>query len=95
MKTVDFITAVNSGKRFKNCAGCSWVEVVGGEFSFVATGNRFIPNKFDVDSQYSLQEKTITLSESEFDKLWNNLIHDGRSMGLFHALKSELGFSDV
>ena len=104
MKTVNFIEAVNSGKRFKTACnnnrfiykinsvgnlvhlsvdGCTWLDA-----------NSSKSRDF-INSQFELEEKTITITEREFDKAcekyyFNN--SDFNSETFAAVLKKELGF---
>lgn len=84
-KTVGLIEAVNSGKRFRIVGSSSW-------------WNKFtkysgISLTFDqINSQFELEEKTITITESDFDKICIKNTGNYICVGAMDYLKKELGF---
>ena len=87
-KTVNFIEAVNSGKRFRPVGNTEWYEIINGSF---AAKNKDIEmrSKRFFNSQFELEEKSITITESEFDEICN-LEQVGNMTKSY--LKKRLGF---
>ena len=96
MKKVNFLEAVNSGKRFRFSdlpRGCCWYDDITDFCNAWSHGDEeeklleYLNNY-----QFEIEEKTITLTESEFDKKIGNHF----AGGYFHedvvAFKKELGF---
>lgn len=93
MKTVNFLEAVNSGKRFKPDYESTWYYFQGD----VLMRDGYVVDEFCksfISSQFILEEKTITITESEFDDVFNNnFLRNGISIHLsFSDFKKELGF---
>ena len=99
-KTVNFMEAINSGKRFrtkdfpKSQVMSMWHEVKEG-FIFEVNGGEFnISNPSFFNAQFELEEKTITITETELDKARfkvlpiGNLTKDEK----YKIFKKELGF---
>lgn len=82
MKTVNFLEAINSGRRFRILGGGAWWDKCT-EYSTIAL-------KFkQFNGEFELEEKTIEITESQFDEIW--------ARGIFFTskkskLKKELGF---
>jgi len=97
MKTVNFIDAVNSGKRFKKDTGDSihftWLS--SGKLSYGIFGREIPVTSELVNSQFIIEEKTITITESEL-KYACDLIQKNfpakKGGDLFDYLKWELDF---
>lgn len=99
MKTVDFLTAINSGKRFKtdifiHC-GWFWINKHG---YLVCENDEYqddtICNKEFINAQFELEEKSITITESEFDEAFNKCFMGHRKLMMLSKkdIKEELGF---
>ena len=88
-KTYNFIEAVNSGKRFRTLdMTYSWLEVKNHQLVQDLMGDELhVEIASIINSQFELEEKTITITESEFDEAWHKF--DGY---LVDKLKKELGF---
>lgn len=89
-KTVNFIEAVNSGKRFKPvdldknlypCTFCSLEEYDKDWFNF-----EFI------NAQFKLEEKPIAITESEFERAWFETWGNVAFPFELTAIKKEMGF---
>ena len=94
MKTVNFIEAVNSGKRFRLPDSQIWYFV--DDNGYVKyKNNGYSADVSDhhiifINSQFELEEKKITITESEFDKAYDEAT---REPGFLRtSLKKELGF---
>lgn len=93
MKKVNFLEAINSGKRFKpvNQDDNGWLYIDrddwGSEYVYW-NGNKQFLNLDYLNDEYELEEKKIEISESEFDKA----IKKWRRTGSMVTLKKELGF---
>lgn len=96
MKKYNFIEAVNSGKRFRTKGSATWLGKCT-KFSNITLTLELINAEFEVE------EKTITITESEFNLAWEKLIgwndvdytskSDGFKIILDKAVfKKELGF---
>mgnify|MGYP003628041117 CR=1 FL=1 len=95
-KTVNFIEAVNSGKRFRQA------KYAKGWYSFNRNDEmKYVDGKDEVyipveffNSRFELEDKSITITESQLDEVYNN--HDIKDYDfvddLFLAIKKELGF---
>jgi len=99
MKTVNFIEAVNSGNSFRPTPsaehGYDWMFIGDCENMFKGKCLETMTDLQFFNSQFELKEKSINITESEFDIAWDNLIiyeSKVKSLGLFHALKKQLGF---
>lgn len=86
MKKVDFIEAVNSGKRFrvfgKNKS--PWLSV--GKNGNIKGGTA---SKKMFNEKFELEEKSISVTESDFDKAWKKI---SVSTAYRDTLKKKLGF---
>jgi len=97
VKTVNFIEAVNSGKRFRRSTFQIWYQVSSLTGS-IAWDNGKIIEAFDKDfinSQFELEEKSITITESELDGVWARHIscHEGLTNNSYReSFKKALGF---
>ena len=94
MKTVNFIDAVNSGRRFRQYTYESWLIVnkLGEIVNFKTTIPISLTVKL-VNSQFELEEQSIAITESAFNKA---LLGTIGGTTLLHVdvvlLKKELGF---
>ena len=99
MKTVNFIEAVNSGKRFRPV---NWVEAVDGTewyswydkqliYSNERTNEVIEITKEILCWEYTLEEKKITITESEFNYAVERVYASETHLS-FIQLKKELGF---
>ena len=103
---VNFIEAVNSGKRFRHV---NWSKSIDGDgwyrwhenglfyWSDGASESQKITTQF-LNYNYNLEEKTITITESQFDKAFSEhakldsyFHYTSKRMGW---IKKELGFSN-
>jgi hypothetical protein len=95
-KTCNFIEAVNSGKRFRALSGeytDEWFSVDNsGDLKSQDHHESFWIGKHFVNAQFELEEKTITIKESEFDKAWDNHLVKNDNCPSYVKLKKELGF---
>lgn len=85
MKTYNFISAVNSCKRFKP-VGCEYYfHYLSDWLDYGRVNPEFINSKFEIE------EKTITITESEFNEAWKeNSFRDYRQTR--DKIKKALGF---
>ncbi len=83
MKTYNFIDAVNSGKRFRIVGMQSYWDKCT-EYSMVNF------NLKQINSQFELEEKTITINESKFEDICNKVCY--LTLKELKELKEELGF---
>jgi len=92
MKTVNFIEAVNSGKRFRPLSFEDWIEIRG---DYLFGDNAYIKCKDFYNSQFELEEKeiTIAITESQFDAICNKNIGNYICVGAVGFIKKELGFN--
>jgi hypothetical protein len=94
-KTVDFLTAINSGKRFREVNGHYWFSCDSKNNGHILkdTLKMYIGSDF-INSQFELEEKTITISESEFDKWVKFYMTDDCHLNEreYADRKKELGF---
>ena len=94
MKTVNFLTAVNSGKRFRIIGtNAGWYEIDASEMLYF-DNNQVVACSLDFyNSQFELEEKQITITESEFESAYletylDNLIF----IDHISLMKKALGF---
>lgn len=101
MKTVNFLEAINSGKRFRPVeAGENnnwWFFNEHGELRrYMISEKRDAPlelHRCDYDGYFELEEKSITITESEFDELKAKLgLSSSESLFIHEQYKKELGF---
>ena len=99
MKTVNFIEAVNSGKKFKRC-DCEgngyWVEVVNGKLRSVKHDSNVDFSVSFYTGEFILEDQTITITESELTRVLCKFIRcrDGQTPIIREALK-ELGLKET
>jgi hypothetical protein len=88
MKTVNFIEAVNSGKKICPIDYSQFYytvkDLLGGDYTIQEL----------VNSKFILEEKEITITESQFDKAWNLASTEAFAnfKSIPHTIKKELGF---
>jgi hypothetical protein len=89
MKTVNFIEAINSGKRFRpvDWDGGEWVSLIGDEL-LIEAGDY---TKCFFNSQFELEEKQITITESQMNDAIERVYSSDAHLS-FISLKRELGF---
>jgi len=87
-KTVNFIDAVSSGKRFYNDFTSRWFVVRNNRVFDEEEGLTIAPTIDFINSDFKLEEKSITITESEFDEVFKN--HTGLSTKEY--FKKNLGF---
>ena len=99
MKTVNFIEAVNSGKRFRPIGKWNggWHSCDCGDNGRVKqqTGGTVLLGRKFYNAQFELEEKSITITEGEFDRQYKRCIscHQGMvSIATRNDFKKELGF---
>tara|TARA_R110000850_G_scaffold261047_2_gene388773 strand:+ start:66 stop:350 length:285 start_codon:yes stop_codon:yes gene_type:complete len=92
MKTVNFIEAINSGKSFN----CKWYNEQifsvneNNEIEF-KDGNESVFISLDFfNSQFEIEEKEVTITESQFEDAYYRVFGTKKSM--CPGLKKELGF---
>ena len=61
-KTVNFIEAVNSGRRFRRVGIRRWRYFTECELQFA--------DRDFFSAQFELEEKSVTITDSEFDEAW-------------------------
>tara|TARA_R110002012_G_scaffold97550_2_gene234330 strand:- start:263 stop:568 length:306 start_codon:yes stop_codon:yes gene_type:complete len=101
MKTVNFIEAVNSGKRFRTVDGQFWlamhkeqVHIVGENFKVP----QILPvDKYLINCEFVIEEKKVTLTESQFEDIAANVIANypnnyTATSAVTRAFRDELGF---
>ena len=84
MKTVNFIEAVNSGKRFKYAGS---TEFIGHNFGKVNIYGHELSKL--INAQFELEEKSVTITESALEEAVNKYL-EGDIM--WTSFKKELGF---
>lgn len=96
MKTVNFLEAINSGKRFRPIGSESnnwWFFNKHGELRrFLIDENRdrrLELHRCDYDCEFELEEKSITITESEFDYVCDKC---QLCENMQRYIKKELGF---
>ena len=98
MKTVNFIEAVNSGRRFKLVDACTWYRVNNGKvqcFNFEGTesvDSRSCIQSTFINSRFELEEKEISLKELKLEKAWKKVWRTTAYPYELTELKKELGF---
>ena len=98
-KTVNFIEAVNSGRRFRAVDSETVTPKHRDKYVYISELGSFLYHnvysakvvKF-LNSQFILEEKSITISESEFDKAFNKTSEQDSIETARMKLKKELGF---
>lgn len=60
MKTVNFLEAVNSGKRFRPLGFSHWIEV---KNDYLFGDQEYTKSKVFYNCQFELEEKEITITE--------------------------------
>jgi len=92
-KKVNFIEAVNSGKRFRGeyDPNCWYLGLI--DFNNIWRESRVEQILKEINAGFELEEKKITITESEFDAaLERASIGEGGLGVTFNDLKKELGF---
>lgn len=99
MKTVNFIEAVNSGKRFRRENNMLWLfwnsEKLGIESESGVLSNLNIGL---INSQFFIEEKKVTITETELEDACKESLNEmnsapfNRNRTLFIILKEKLGF---
>jgi hypothetical protein len=93
---MNFIEAVNSGKRFRTTnMENSWFVLSDGFLEQQHDGEGLLCNKLEIDksiinSMFEVEDKTITITESELDKAYSK--HANTSFNGYKCFKKELGF---
>ena len=93
MKTVNFIEAVNSGKRFRSTGkylNDCWLDLDENYLRMGGVTNIEISKNL-INSQFVLEENSVTITESDLDKIL------GTGLGLYLSkaeLKKQLGFTN-
>ena len=90
MKTVNFIEAINSGKRFRFEKGECWFTWSGSCLVDSYSGDKYPIKTSDINARYVIEEKSITITEREFNEAWEKVPH--LQTGAITQLKKELGF---
>jgi len=102
MKTVNFIEAINSGNRFRVLNKCGmtsiWYEVKGGYLYRSKSKERIESTDVSFyNHNFELEEKSITITESEFDKVYADWV-SALNMVNYHkeshksGMKKDIGF---
>ncbi len=87
---MNIIEAIKSGKPFKRKEWSTYYKSSG--YKIQSIGNQtdmLVIEKDMIADDWEIQEKTITITESQFDELWNKYLDKSFSKDL---LKKELGF---
>lgn len=93
MKTVNFIEAINSGKRFRFEKGECWFTWSGSCLVDSYSGDKYPIKTSDINARYVIEEKSIKITESEFDDVINNYFTYLRpKTEVVKNIKKELGF---
>ena len=96
-KTVNIIEAINSGKRFrpvdyKPIISCEWYYM---EKSFGVLTNtngcKVYPSVGFINAEFELEQKSITITEDEFDRAWESVFGFSNVRDKTDV-KKELGF---
>lgn len=88
MKTVNFLEAINSAKRFRPIGHRRWVAIEDGDLVDISG---YVKNKDFYNSQFELEEKEITITESQMDDAIERVYSSDAHIS-FISLKRELGF---
>lgn len=99
MKTVNFIEAINSGKRFRivnneNKYAGTWWFICGVDIRSELTGLVSVTKNI-VNEKFELEDKSITITESDFDEAFDALMcceHVDIPMCFADQFKEKLGF---
>ena len=96
-ETVNFIEAVNSGKRFRfksdTGANANFFYLNDNEVLKHKDGKTVCPCKTLIMGKFVLEEKSITISESELIEAWGKSFNYGKIRCVtLNQLKKELGF---
>ena len=92
MKKVDFITACKSGKRFRQDSEHKWLSINDKEELVMhseGTVDDLVPTLYIIKGIYELEEKEITITESEFDEAMPSHLF---AYGFLDTIKDKLGF---
>ena len=102
MKTVSFIEAINSGKRFKpvdrNDHGWFCTQINGVDQGYVMHGGcRQLASIKLIKSRFELEETKVLITESRFNEAWDRACcdyskPDSETSAWINILKKELGF---
>jgi hypothetical protein len=100
MKTVNFIEAVNSGKRFriyyKNRLDTDnkWESVDSDGYLLDSSGRSSLFTTHYFRSQFELEEESVTITESQFDEIWSAVVGMNTTIRVRDYVKQELGFTN-
>ena len=89
-KTVNFIEAVNSGKRFRivGSGDDDWLVIERHGYIYWKSERQALTTEY-INAQYEIEEKTITLTESQFDKAFSN---HAKLYSYFHYTSERMGW---
>lgn len=94
MKAVNFIEAVNSGKRFRRSSDSNWLYILNGSVMIRGRAANICSMVDFINYEFELEEEKIEITESEFDYvcLKYRSIYPARCGAFRDYLKKELGF---